>query len=421
MVRGAPFFLALSLALPSAGWSQAPATDDKQKSSTDSPPQASGKEEQKAKTGDSSVFVLKSPEPPPSQPTLAPQLRAVDLEKRDKLGPQTKMHLITLLDAEFAHVRKSLPLGDKSLSIDPQGRVTPSDQNLFQLAQVHGIAAKPGDKVQITNVTFREKSIFFAINGGPKKHGHWYDHVSIGVGGSGGEISPTDSSKNQPVGAGLTLEFNKQIPEMTGDELKKLLSPVLDFSSKSAAEVFSESMPPKVKEAIKNHQVLVGMNRDMVIMAKDRPEQKVREKDESGKDYEDWIYGKPPQEMTFVRFVGDEVTLVKIAKVGGQLVFKTEKEVDVKDGTVSLAALKASNSPQDVSQQPDQPQQPAKRPTLKREGEEGGPDPALKAPVPGGQAQLPPKPDEPEWGTKDKRPAQDPPQAPQQDTPKPPQ
>src|SRR5215472_9171476 len=105
MVRGAPFLLALSLALPSAAWSQAPATDDKQKSSTDSPPQASGQQDQKAKTGDSSVFVLKAPEPPPSQPTLAPLLRAVDLEKRDKLGPQTKMHLITLLDAEFAHVR----------------------------------------------------------------------------------------------------------------------------------------------------------------------------------------------------------------------------------------------------------------------------------------------------------------------------
>ena len=343
-------------------------------------------------------------------------MRAVDLEKRDKLGPQTKMHLITLLDAEFAHVRKSLPLGDKSLSIDPQGRVTPSDQNLFQLSQVHGIAAKPGDKVQITNVTFREKSIFFAINGGPKMHGHWYDHVSIGVGGSGGEISPTDPSKNQATGAGLTLEFNKQIPEMTADELKKLLSPVLDFSSKSAAEVFSESMPPKVREAIKNHEVLVGMNRDMVIMAKDHPDQKVREKDDSGKDYEEWIYGRAPQDVIFVRLIGDEVTRVTIAKVGRQPIVKTEKEVDVKDGTVSLAALKASNSPQDVSQQPDQPQQPAKRPTLKREGEEGGPDPALK-PVPGGQAQLPPKPDEPEWGTGDKRQSQNPPQAPPQDAP----
>jgi hypothetical protein len=124
--------------------------------------------------------------------------------------------------------------------------------------------------------------------------------------------------------------------------------------------------------------------------------------------------------MIFVRLIGDEVTQVTIAKVGRQLIVKTEKEVDVKDGTVSLAALKASNSPQDVSQQPDQPQQPAKRPTLKREGEEGGPDPALK-PAPGGQAQLPPKPDEPEWGTGDKRPAQNPPQTPQQDPPQAPQ
>jgi hypothetical protein len=412
MLRGAPVFLALILAIPSCVRGQAPASDQ-QKNSTSQP---SAQEEQKAKSGDPSVFVLKSPEPPSSQAPVAPLLRAVDLEKRSKLDPQTRMHLVSLLDAEFAHVRKSLPLGDRSLVIDAEGRVTPNDQNLFQLSQMHGTAAKPGDKVQITNVTFRDKSIFFAINGGPKKKGHWYDHVSIGVGGAGGEISPTDSSKNQPTGAGLTLEFGKPIPEMTGDELKKLLSPVLDFTSKSAAEVFSESMPPKVREAIKNHEVLVGMNRDMVIMAKDRPDQKVREKDENGKDYEDWIYGRAPQDVTFVRLIGDEVTQVTIAKVGRQPIVKTEKEVDVKDGTVSLAALKASSSPQDVSQQPDQPQQPAKRPTLKREGEEGA-DPGLKPPVPGGQSQLPPKPDEPEWGTKGNRPSQDPPKP--EDTPKP--
>jgi hypothetical protein len=408
MLRGARVLLGLSLAVPSFVSGQAPAGADNPKKPTDSASPA----DQKTQSGDSSVFVLKAPEPPPSQAPFTPLLRPADLEKRDKLDPKTRLRLTSLLDAEFAHTRKVLPLGEKSMVIDSQGRVTPNDQLLFQLSQMHGIAAKSGDKVQITNVTFHDKSIFFAINGGPKRKGHWYDHVSIGVGGSGGEISPTDSNKKQPTGAGITLEFSKQIPEMTGEELKKLLSPVLDFTSKSAAEVFSESMPPKVREAIKNHEVLVGMNRDMVIMAKDRPDQKVREKDASGKDYEDWIYGRPPQDVTFVRVIGDEVTQVKIAKVSGQLIVKTEKEVDVKDGTVSLAALKASNSPQDVSQQPDQSQQPAKRPTLKREGEEGGPDPALQ-PVPGGQAQLPRKPDEPEWGTGDKRPPQDPPKPPQ--------
>ncbi len=47
----------------------------------------------------------------------------------------------------------------------------------------HGFAAKPGDRVIITNVEFKEKSIVLDINGGGKKKQKWYQHVSIGAGG----------------------------------------------------------------------------------------------------------------------------------------------------------------------------------------------------------------------------------------------
>src|SRR5215475_5436566 len=112
----------------------------------------------------------------PAQPQMAPQLRAVDLESRKKLENSTRIHLIQLLDAEFVRVRKFFPLGDKSLIIDAEGRVTPNDANLFQMIQAKGAAAKVGDKVQITNVTFHDKSIFLELNGGPKKKSKWYQH-----------------------------------------------------------------------------------------------------------------------------------------------------------------------------------------------------------------------------------------------------
>ena len=48
----------------------------------------------------------------------------------------------------------------------------------------HGFAAKPGDRVVITNVVFKEKSIVLDINGGGKKKQKWYQHVSIGAGGT---------------------------------------------------------------------------------------------------------------------------------------------------------------------------------------------------------------------------------------------
>ena len=84
-----------------------------------------------------------------------------------------------------------------------------------------------------------------------------------------------------------------------------------------------------MQEAIKNHQVLVGMDRDMVIYAKGRPPKKIRDKDDSGTDYEEWIYGDPPQEVEFVRFQGASSIGLEIMTVDGQKVVRTEKEVEL--------------------------------------------------------------------------------------------
>lgn len=336
----------------------------------------------------------------PQAADTTPHLKPIDLDNREKLAEATKMQLIRVMDAEFVHVRKNLPVGEKDLVIGPDGLVKPGDAQLYRMAQSYGAAAKIGDRVQITNIVFKEKSIYFEINGGPKKKTKWYQHIQVsGMGGSTGGVDPNAA---QPTGAAVTLEFKKHVPEMTGMELKQMLTPVLDFSVKTAAEVFIDTLPPKIKEAVKKHDVLVGMNHDMVVMAKDRPEQKVREKDDKGKEYEEWIYGAPPKDVVFVRFNGDEVIQVKTAKVGGQITVKTEKEVDVKDGVPTLAALKSSNNPQDVSGAP-QPDQPAHKPTLKRPDEQ--PDPMTQQAGSGSSTrQLPSgEPDEPQWGTNGKQ------------------
>lgn len=345
-----------------------------------------------------------TPKPPDAQsqprPDTTPHMKPADMDGRQNLTDGTKMQLIRVMDAEFVHVRKNFPVGEKNMVIAPDGLVKPGDAQLFRMAQTYGAAAKVGDRVQITNIVFHEKSIYFEINGGPKKKTKWYQHIEIsGMGGSTGAIDPNQA---QPTGAAVTLEFKKHVPEMTGAELKDMLTPVLDFSVKTAAEVFVDTLPPKIREAVKRHEVLVGMNHDMVVMAKDRPPQKVREKDEKGQEYEEWIYGTPPQDVVFVRFVGDEVVLVKIAKVGGQITVKTEKEVDVKDGVPTLAALKSSDAPQDVSGAPE-PEQPTHRPTLKRPDEQ--PDPMVQ-PAGGAsttQQRPPAQQEEPQWGTNGKQ------------------
>lgn len=307
-----------------------------------------------------------APAPPPN------------LDKRPKLTDGTRLELIQLINAEFVRVRKTMPLAYKDINITPEGKVTPADDRLYQLAQTYGSAAKLGDRVQITNIVFHEKSIYLEINGGPKKKSKWYQHVEImGMGGGAGGADPNQA---QPTGAAFSLEFKKYVPEMTGPELKQLLSPVVDWSVKTASEVYLDTVPPKVKQAIKNHEVLVGMNRDMVIMAKERPPQKLREKDEKGQDYEEWIYGEPPQDVTFVRFHGDEVYMVKTMKVGGATMVKTEKEVDVKEGVVSLASVAgqgqdptAAAAQKESKDSQAHMDQPMKRPTLKKADEQDDP------------------------------------------------
>lgn len=327
---------------------------------------------------------------------LPPHIKPADLDGRQSLTNPSRMQLIRLLDAEFVHSRKFIPIADKTLIIADDGTVKPGDDELYRMAQTNGAAAKVGDRVQITNIIFKPKSIYLEINGGPKKKTKWYQHIEVGI-GSGSNGSSTAAT--QATGAALTIEFKNHVPEMTGPELQQLLTPVLDFSVKSAAQIFADALPPKIRQAVKSHEVLVGMNHDMVVMAKDRPQQKVRDKDAQGHPYEEWIYGTPPQDVTFVRFVGDEVVLVKIARPGGETVVKTQKEVDIVDGVPTLASLESSDSPQDEKGGP-QPEQPAHRPTLKLPGEQTEQERQQQQQQQNGDpnAQAPHQ-EEPQWGT----------------------
>ena len=106
-------------------------------------------------------------------------------------------------------------------------------------------------------------------------------------------IDPSDPNAN-PRGSFAVLEFDKYVPEMTADQIKELLRPVFDFHAKSAVEAYLDTLPVQVKDAVKNHEVLVGMNRDMVTYAKGRPPRKIREQAADGVPYEEWIYGAPP-------------------------------------------------------------------------------------------------------------------------------
>src|SRR2546423_3540262 len=152
---------------------------------------------------------------------------------------------------------------------------------------------------------------------------------------------------------------------MTARQLRDLLYPVLDFKARSREEAYLDTVPPKVKTAIQAHQVLVGMDTEMVVHSRGKSPKKVREKD-GDTDYEEWIYGEPPQDVDFVRIVGDEVVRVETMKVGGQKIVRTDKEVILVKPDKDTEAKK------------EQEDRPPNAPSLRRPGEdsENAPKPA---------------------------------------------
>jgi hypothetical protein len=268
-----------------------------------------------------------------------------------RISKQTREEIIHAFNAELVYIRASFPMGKTGLKLK-NGTVTPSGPDLQRLIALWGPAAKAGDRARISDVTIKEDHIRFEINGGPVKKQKWYQHIQISGANASVPVAPSDSTANAR-GSFVDLYFDKYVPEMTGPELKQLLRPVFDFDAKSALEAYLETVSPQVKDAIKNQHVLVGMNHEMVIYAKGRPPKKVRET-ENQVEYEEWIYGTPPQDVDFVRFVGDEVVRVETMKVDGQKSVRVEKEVDL--GAPSVAKK--------------QEERPANAPTLRRPGEE---------------------------------------------------
>jgi len=276
------------------------------------------------------------------------------------------MDLIRAFDAELVYIRTPFPMGNKGLRVK-DGVTSPSGPELQMLMTTWGPAVKPGDQARITAVDVKGDHIRFEINGGPIKKQKWYQHIQVGGGGGTAPIAPSDQNAN-PRGTCVDLVFDHYVPDLTPEKFKELLRPVLDFDAKSAVEAYLDTVPPKVKEAIQNHRVLVGMNREMLIYAKGRPPKKIREKD-GETEYEEWIYGEPPQDVEFVRMVGDEVVRVETMKVDGSKTLRTAKEVNIEQPTVA----KASDQPRSVD-----------APSLRRPGE-----PAADPPMPGGSRPPP--------------------------------
>ncbi len=247
----------------------------------------------------------------------------VDLPKMHA-GPFTWDNLQRTLASEQGYAMRPLPLASRGLDLTANGPLTPSGSDYVTELNSKGISSRPGDRVTITKITFRKDRLILEINGGPDLPHKYMRHIQLGAGG--GFIPLAADNGEQPTGSRLTLFFPGGVPNVTGDEVKALIAPVIGFGEKSPLEAYVETLPPFLKKAILEKHVLVGMDSDMVLHALGAPAQKMRETAE-GRPFTEWIYGVPPEKTQFVRLQHDRVTRVEEAAVGTSPIVRSANEV----------------------------------------------------------------------------------------------
>ena len=229
-----------------------------------------------------------------------------------KLTERGRRELIRDLDAEQGFAHLPLPMGP-GLTLRANGPLTPGPEQYRKMVYQKGQAAAPGDRVIITAMVIKPDRIIFDFNGGPYAKHRFLSHVQFN------DANVVADPNQEPTGARITLLFEGQLPEISAPEIKSLLAPLVDFGAKSSEQAYAETLPTPIKDAVAAHEVLVGMTHRMVLAAMGGPDSKIREQDSgdpNGARYEEWIYGKVPQTVRFVRFVGDRVVTVEIAAMG---------------------------------------------------------------------------------------------------------
>jgi len=225
---------------------------------------------------------------------------------KEQLTPERRINLIRGLVKEVAVAKVTLPRGKRGIRVNEQGQL--DEERARAEIQANGVAIRPGMPVEITQIRFRSNQILLDINGGGKRGKKWYQRIQISV---GARTAPAAQDTTPVVAQGsyIALVFPNHLPDLTVAEVKQLLGQVLDFERRSPTVLYKPELPPEIREAIKNHQVIVGMDRDAVLSSKGRPDRRVREV-RDGVEREEWIYGLPPN-VLFVTFDGDTVVSVR--------------------------------------------------------------------------------------------------------------
>lgn len=226
-----------------------------------------------------------------------------------QISHDARLGIIRTILADQAAARVAMPLGSDGVEVSDTGQI--NQEKLTREIQRNGQSIEAGKVVTITDITFDDREITVVLDGGGKNKKNILDRIQIGVG--------TDSTGNVPVrndpalqakGSKIVLKFAKKVPaDLTPEQFRQLLDPVLDFNKSNVAKSGIAALPPEFQEAVKNKEAKIGMDRGTVIMAMGRPDQKFR--DPAKPSYEQWMYILRGLRRVFVTFEDNIVVQVK--------------------------------------------------------------------------------------------------------------
>jgi hypothetical protein len=281
---------------------------------------------------------------------------------REPLDERGHQELIRDLESEQGFAHRELPLG-AGITLIANGNMIPGNAEYKKMLYEKGQSAGPGDRVAITALEFKGDRLVIDFNGGPYAKHRFLSHVSI-------NDIPLAQQGPIAIGCRITLVFEGGLPEITAAEVKALLDPLIDFRAKSSDEAYANTLPTVAKEAIEAHEVLVGMDRRMVLASIGAPHDKNREhsasNDSNSSTYEEWIYGQPPQPTKFVRFQNGRVVRLEIAAIGKPIEIHDKNEMGT-DAAPVLQTRTVQNG--DVARNSEGDRNSGNVPTLRRAGE----------------------------------------------------
>jgi len=237
--------------------------------------------------------------------TLLSLIVAVPL--RAQISRDAKFEILRTVMADQAAARIAMPFGTDGVAVTDGGEV--NKQKLDADIKKNGQSIDVGKVVTVTEISFGDKQIEIELDGGGKNKKGFLDRLEVGVGTQTRPVSNDDPRKAK--GSKVVLKFADKVPpELTPDQLKQLLSPVLDFEKRNFLKTGIDALPPEFQEAVKIKEARIGMDRSTVVMALGRPDKKIREKVD-GIETEDWIYFQRGLRAQFVTFENDVVVRIR--------------------------------------------------------------------------------------------------------------